>query len=394
MQDQRIRSVFVTAAGSFLPGDTVSNEDMEQRLGHVGGVQSRLRRRIVKANGIEGRHYAMDSEGRQTHLNEELAAEAVKRALQERGLPVEAIDMLAFGTTIPDVLIPGFASMVHGRLGGRAIEVLSSAGVCASGIAALRAAVNAVKVGDHEVAVAGGSELSSQMLKATRFHEESKLAPVREDAAEAFQYFNADFLRWMLSDGAGAVVVEPKPRPDGLSLRVDFIETLSHAHRLPACMFMGVSNPRELKVGNTFLSYDTMADAERAGLMVVRQDTKLLASSLGSVMAEAVEGLRDRRGVDPASIDWYLPHLSSYFFGDMLLTGMAKIGFPIPAERWFTNLKTRGNTGAASFYVILAEALEKGLFKPGQKVLAMIPESGRFITAHAMFTVVGPRGEV
>lgn len=394
MQDQRIRSVFVTAAGSFLPGPQVGNDEMEQRLGLVGGTQSRLRRRILKSNGIEGRHYAVDAEGRQTHLNEDLAVEAVQRTLKERGLTIEDVDMLAFGTTVPDVLIPGFASMVHGRLGGRTMEVLSSSGVCASGIGALRAAVNAIKVGDHDVAVAGGSELSSQMLKGTRFQEESKLAPERTETAESFQYFNADFLRWMLSDGAGAVVLEHKPRANGLSLRVEWIESLSHANEHPTCMYLGLSDPRNVGIGKTFMSFDTFGDAERAGLMVLRQDTKLLATSMHTVMTEALIRLRDKHKLDASKIDWYLPHLSSYFFGGQLEAGMDRNNFPIPTERWFTNLRTRGNTGAASFYVILAEALEKGLFKPGQKVLAMIPESGRFIVAHALFTVVGPRGEV
>ena len=394
MQDQRIRSVFVTAAGSFLPGPKVSNEEMEQRLGLVGGTQSRLRRRILKSNGIESRHYAVDNDGRQTHLNEELAAEAVRLTLAERGLTMDDVDMLAFGTTMPDVLIPGFASMVHGRLGGRAVEILSSAGVCASGIGALRAAMNAIKVGDHDVAVAGGSELSSQMLKSTRFQAESKLAPERVDTAESFQYFNADFLRWMLSDGAGAVVLESKPRQNGLSLRVEWVESLSHAHEWPTCMYLGLSDPRDLSVGKTFLSYDTLGDAERAGLMVVRQDTKLLASTMHAVMKDALIRMREKRGLEAEKIDWYLPHLSSYFFGGLLQAEMVRCGFSIPEERWFTNLRSCGNTGAASFYVILSEALSKGLFPPGQKILAMIPESGRFVMAHALFTVVGPRGEV
>jgi 3-oxoacyl-[acyl-carrier-protein] synthase-3 len=127
--------------------------------------------------------------------------------------------------------------------------------------------------------------------------------------------------------------------------------------------------------------------------MVVRQDVKLLSTGIHEIMHEALVTLREKRGLDPSSIDWYLPHLSSYFFGGALTSQMAKSGFLVPEERWFTNLRTRGNTGAASFYVILAEALEKGLLKPGQKVLAMIPESGRFIMAHCLFTVVGPGGE-
>lgn len=97
-------------------------------------------------------------------LNEELAAEAARRALADRGLDPRAVRMLATGTTQGDLLVPGFASMVHGRLGGGPMEVLSAAGVCASGMAALKAAVSAVRLGEHPVALAVGSELVSRSL--------------------------------------------------------------------------------------------------------------------------------------------------------------------------------------------------------------------------------------
>ena len=154
------------------------------------------------------------------------------------------------------------------------------------------------------------------------------------------------------------------------------------------------SDPRDLSVGKTFLSYDTLGDAERAAFIVVRQGTKLLAPTIHAVMKDALSRLPENRGLEAEKIDWYLPHLSSYFFGGLLQAEMVRCGFSIPEERWFTNLRSCGNTGAASFYVILSEALSKGLFQPGQKILAMIPESGRFVMAHALFTVVGPRGEV
>src|SRR5260370_38009293 len=78
-------------------------------------------------------------------LNEELAAHAVSRALADRGLRPEAVRMLATGTTQGDCLVPGFSSMVHGRLGGGPMELLSASGVCASGMAAVRGAGSAAR---------------------------------------------------------------------------------------------------------------------------------------------------------------------------------------------------------------------------------------------------------
>jgi 3-oxoacyl-[acyl-carrier-protein] synthase-3 len=67
---------------------------------------------------------------------------------------------------------------------------------------------------------------------------------------------------------------------------------------------------------------------------------------------------------------------------------MDAIGFAIPAERWFTNLTRKGNTGSASIFVILEELFHSERLKEGQKLLCFIPESGRFSIAYLMLTVV------
>ena len=136
-----INDVYVTAAGAFLPGDPVGNDEVESVLGQIGRRPSRYRRTIQSLNGITSRHYAL-ADGRQTHLNEELAATAVTAALARRGLPLDQVGMLAVGTTLADLLMPGFASMVHGRLGAPPLEVLSAAGICASSFPVTRAAAS------------------------------------------------------------------------------------------------------------------------------------------------------------------------------------------------------------------------------------------------------------
>jgi 3-oxoacyl-[acyl-carrier-protein] synthase-3 len=281
--------------------------------------------------------------------------------------------------------------MVHGRLGGGPMEVLSAAGVCASGAAALKAAHNTIITGQHDRAVAAASELPSVMMKAERFAAESVLAESRDGVATAYQYFNADFLRWMLSDGAGAVVIENAPNPDGLSLRIDWIELTSYAHEHPTCMFLGSSDPRDLAVGKTWLSVDNATRAEHEGMMVIRQDTDLLAQTLLGVGVEECRRLIKTGRIDPElGYDWFLPHISSYYFYNQLVDAVAESGLDIPEDRWFTNLRTRGNTGSASLYLMLEEAMNGGRFREGDRILAFVPESGRFIVSFLQFTVVAP----
>lgn len=391
-----MRQSYITSLGAFLPGPGVSNDEMESRLGFVGGTPSRFRERILESNGITNRHYALDEQGNQTHLNQDLAAEAVQRALAKRGIGLGEVGMLSAGTTMPDLLMPGFASMLHGRLAEddpttAPMEILSASGICASGAAAMRAANNSIRLGDHDRAIAVASELPSSMMKASRFEQESALAEDRHQVATAYQYFNADFLRWMLSDGAGSVLFESEPHPTELSLRVDWIELTSYANAHPTCMFLGTSDPRNPSIGNTWLSVDNATEADKAGMMVIRQDTQLLAESLLPVGLEEAKRLIKSGRVDlDLGYDWFLPHMSSYFFKDFLSVGLSEIGLDIPEDRWFTNLTTRGNTGSASMFIMLEEAMSSGRFKEGDRILAFVPESGRFVMSVMQFTCVAP----
>ena len=60
----------------------------------------------------------------------------------------------------------------------------------------------------------------------------------------------------------------------------------------------------------------------------------------------------------------------------------------IPEEKWFTNLPDKGNTGSASFFIILEELFKSGRLKKGETLLCYIPESGRFSISYLQLTVV------
>ena len=68
---------------------------------------------------------------------------------------------------------------------------------------------------------------------------------------------------------------------------------------------------------------------------------------------------------------------------------LAEADLPIPQERWFTNLTSKGNTGAASIFIILEELFNGGRLRRGERLLCYVPESGRFSSAFMHLTVVG-----
>ena len=385
-------TVYLTAAGAYLPGAPIDNDRMESVLGLIDGKPSRLKKRILKSNGITTRHYALDAQGRTTELNEELAAKAVRAALERSSLDLEDVEMLAAGTTQGDVPIPGFASMVHGRLGGRPLEILSAGGVCCASMAALAGAWRAVAARQRKNAVVVGSELVSRSLKGSRFQREGDAPlgdPHRDGMRGSYRDFDADFLRWILSDGAGSVVLETMPHAERPSLRIEWIELRSFANEFETCMYTGLAHKEAPRAGNTWLDQPTIADADRAELMRIRQDTELLPQIVKLGVEEYLR-LIQRARIEPGKIDHFLCHYSSHFFKAEIVRFLETAGLGIPESRWFTNLYTKGNTGAASIFIMLEEALNGGRFQPGDDILLMVPESGRFTVSFARLTCVAP----
>jgi 3-oxoacyl-[acyl-carrier-protein] synthase-3 len=363
--------VFLTRTGAFLPHDAVGNDDIERVLGMVGGKPSRARRIVLRSNGIESRHYALDrATGRPSMSNARLTADAV-RALGDVG----KVDVLATGTSLPDQLIPNHAVMVHGELGWPRLETVSCAGVCLAGTAAFKHAWLAVRAGEARRAVATGSELVSPILTARHFEAEleHKIAALDKHPEIAFE---KDFLRWMLSDGAGAVLLEDRPRGP-LSLRIDWIDLSSAASELPVCMVAGALKNAD----HTLRGWMDFSTAEWGGRSVfaIKQDVRLLNEHIvRATLGEPLRAVMDKRGLHVDGIDWFLPHLSSNFFIQPVLQCLADIGLPIPPERWFSNLTRKGNTGAASPFIMLDELFRSGRIRPGHKLLMFVPESGRF----------------
>ncbi len=195
-----------------------------------------------------------------------------------------------------------------------------------------------------------------------------------------------------MSDGAGAVVVEPEPRPDGLSLRVDWVRLVSHAHDHPVCMSAGLGEDRQPAAGATWLDRRAPAgsgDEPEFEVPRLRQDMSALPALIDVGVAE-FDSLVKAGRIDPGT-EHILCHYSAEHFKDKLFTRLREAGYSLDDKRWFTNLHTAGNTGAASIFVMLDAARPR--LRSGDRVLLIVPESGRFSLAFAHLTCVGPDGD-
>lgn len=369
-------NVYITSLGVFLPNEAITNDEMEMYLGKVNGKSSAVRKRILTQNGIQTRYYALNKQQQSTHSNAELAANAIRQAIARSNVTAKDIQLLAAGTTQGDLPVPGFGSMVHAELDFSKCEVASFQSICASGMMALKDAYIKVKCGETQNAVSLGSEFASRLFKSSRF-EAQGLQTVS---------FDTEFLRWMLSDGAGACVLENKKNNKGLSLQIDWIDILSHANQFPLCMYAGKNDNRDHR-DQTWLDYPDYESASKAGAINLKQDLRLLDQVVQTGVAHYFE-LIDKGKIQVGKIDWLCCHYSSDFFKTPIQELMRKGGAEIPESKWFSNLTTKGNTGAASIYIMLEELFYSGKLKNGDTILCMVPESGRFITSFMQLTVV------
>lgn len=362
--------VYITDTASFMPGEAVNNQEMDAYIGSINRMSGRIKTRILAENGIQLRHYAIDKNGESLHSVTSMGAKVVA-ALTEK----TPLQFLSAATTGGDCAAPGLANLIQGELSLPPLETLSVSGICAASIGALNAAASAVQSGSANAAVAVASEFPSRLFKASRF--ENRNTDID---------FDAHFLRWMLSDGAGGAMLKNQPATQGLSLKIKWIHQQSFSGDMPTCMQVGQS------IGNTlpgYLDYPTLAAAEKAGAFDLRQNIRTLPNLFDIGLHEYAKLVKAGH-LNPKDVDWFLCHYSSERFKPMMAELMQEAGIAISSEKWFSNLFSKGNTGSASIFIMLDEFFKskKASLKVGQQIFGFVPESGRFSVAYFLLEVV------
>ena len=376
--------VYITKASKYLPNIPIDNDQMEIFLGKVNETASKAKRIVLRNNGITTRYYALDTQGNPTHTNADLTCLAIK-GLLDTHFKAADIQVLSCGTSTPDSLLPSHAAMVHGLLkGSGAVELNSSAGVCNSGMNALKFAYLSIKSGNSTNAVCTGSERVSSWLRANKYESEIQSLNLLQE--QPILAFKKDFLRFMLSDGAGALCLESKPHPTDRSLQILWMEAHSYAHQLEACMYAGCEKQSDGSL-KAWSDYSPEQWLEQS-IFSIKQDVKLLNENILVKGAESMQAALNKHALSPDEITYFLPHISSLYFKDRLYEELKKVGIDIPLERWFLNLPQVGNVGSASPYLMLEELFNSQKLQKEDTLLLSVPESGRFSYSYALLKVV------
>lgn len=379
-----MENVYITRTAKFLPNEPISNDEMGEIIGLLNNSE-RIKGVVLRSNGILTRYYAFDRSGKRTHTNAELTFQAINGLLDD-DFKISDIDILSVGTTSPDQTVPSHAVMVHGLMkGSKHLEINSAAGNCTASMNALKYAFMAIKSGMANNAVVAGSEGISKWLSHDKF--ETELEAASEIEKRPVLAFEKEFLRWMLSDGAGAFLLENKPNPESkVNFKIEWIDGQSFADSIETCMYAGAEKGED----GELIPWSEFPSNEWANtsLFSIKQDIKLLDEHIIDLGAKSLKTVIVRNNCEAESIDYFLPHISSFYFKGKLMNGIRAEGVNITDDKLYTNLDRVGNIGAGAIFVMLDELSRTTELKSGEKILLSVPESGRFNYVYALLTVV------
>lgn len=305
----------ISALGTYVPPGTLDNFQLEKMVDTSNEW-------ILERTGIHTRHIA--DPGMATS---DIALEAAKRALAERGIEASDLDALIVCTVTPDMLFPSTACLVQNGLGAKGVWGFDLIAACSSFLYGLTTASQLVASGAHTKVMVIGADTMSRILD-------------YKDRATCV----------LFGDGGGAVIIEPS-EDDSLGL-VDFLHEIDGSGG--QYLYMPAGGSRRPP------SHETVENREH----YVHQDGQQVYKFAVRRMYEICRDLLDRNGLTADDIACMIPHQANR----RIITSTAeRLG--ISCDKVVIDIDKYGNTTAGTLPLATRDALDAGMIKKGDLVL-------------------------
>jgi 3-oxoacyl-[acyl-carrier-protein] synthase-3 len=276
---------------------------------------------IMERTGIRQRHIV--DKGVATS---DLAIEAAKAALKERGMPASEVEAIFVGTVTPDMLFPATACIVQDKIGATGAWGYDISAACSGFVYALQTAVKFVESGAHKRVLAIGADVMTSIIN-------------YEDRATCV----------IFGDGAGAVVVEPATDDNYF---IDFTHEIDGSGACSLFMPAGGSrNPSSHETVDKKMHY-------------VHQDGGAVFKYAVRKMAEASETVLARNGFTGKDVALFVPHQANR---RIIMSAADRLG--MKEDRIIINIDEFGNTTAGTIPLAMESARQQGRLKKGDLVL-------------------------
>jgi len=305
----------ISALGTYVPPRLLTNADLEKMV-------ETDNQWILERTGIRERHLV--DKGVATS---DLAVEAAKKALAERGLTPTDMEVIIVGTVTPDMFFPSTACLVQHKLGAKGIWGFDLSAACSAFLYALQTGTQFIATGAHKRVMVIGADVMSSIIDYT-------------DRATCV----------IFGDGAGAVILEAAD-DDSLGI-IDFIHEIDGSGGCSLYMPGGGS-----------LNPSTQETVEQK-MHFVHQDGQAVFKFAVRKQAEVCEKLLQRNGLKGSDIAAFIPHQAN----KRIITATAeRLG--LRPESVIINIDRYGNTTAGTIPLAMDTARQEGKLKKGDLVL-------------------------
>jgi 3-oxoacyl-[acyl-carrier-protein] synthase III len=305
----------ISALGTYVPPRLLTNADLEKMVETSDDW-------IVERTGIRERHIV--EKGMATS---DLAVEAAKAALGQRGLAPGDVDAIIVATVTPDMLFPSTACLVQHKLGAKGVWGFDLSAACSAFVYALQTGAQFIATGTHKKVLVIGADVMSSIIDYT-------------DRATCV----------IFGDGAGAVILEPAD-DEALGI-IDFIHEVDGSGGCALYMPGG---------GSLHPSTHETVDKK---MHYVHQDGQTVFKFAIRKQIELCEKILERNGLKAGDVDAFIPHQANR----RIITATAeRLG--LRPESIIINIDRYGNTTAGTIPLAMGTALEEGRLKKGDLVL-------------------------
>lgn len=367
-----MQTVYLTGTGHYLPGEPVPPAGVENLLGFIPGLEPRLaaqldllRERMLSRGGIQWRHFAMDPQTRrQTGDNVSLAAEACRQALSMAGCEPARVELLVISCPSPDWTTPPTSVLLQERLGIPDCQEIEIHSNCTGMPKALQVALDALRGGRCRRALVVYSQLSSIFLR-------------REFLNPSVLTLENLILRWVLSDGAGAVVLESGKAGGPHPVLLDsYLESTRAAE--PAGMTFGVGAGPAAELAGTGPS--VLHALYDAGLHHIWQDIGKVSREAAGLAGQGLGRMFRRMGVEPAELCCLILPVPGRPFLQGKNLRLILEGSGLTAEQIPFLTGEFGYCGGAAGLVQLDRMARGSCFRSGDLVALFVEESSKWMT--------------
>jgi 3-oxoacyl-[acyl-carrier-protein] synthase-3 len=301
----------ITAIGSYVPSQVLSNADLEQ----IVDTQDEW---IVQRTGIRERRIAAENE-----FTSHLCIKAVENMTLHYPVSVQDVDLILVATYTPDFPAPSVACLIQSHFGIVSTGALDINAACSGFIYATHLANGLISAGINRKILILGADTASKILD---YSDRSSCI--------------------LFGDGAGAILVE-RTEDEGGFLAQHF----------------GTDGSGGIHLYRSGLSSNLQGSALAGNGMLMQNGREVYRFAISKVPT-GIRSLLEKLEWGAEQIDWFIPHSANLRIIESLCE---KTG--IPFEKALYSLEYFGNTSAASIPIALHMGVRTCRVKAGDRLL-------------------------